>query len=138
MTTLSGRCLCGAMRFSFYPDAVIWRGYCHCESCRRACSAPVVGWFGVHKDSWRWVGQTPKRFASSAWAERFFCPDCGSQVGYRSSKLPDEFHGLAASLDDPSDFAPGAHFFHSKALPWLHIADDLPRYLDGGKTLDRG
>ena len=136
MTCTSGRCLCGAVRYEFDADAVIWRGHCHCESCRRACSAPVVSWFGVANSGWRWAGQTPKRYQSSGWAERFFCPECGSQMAYRSSKLPDEIHGLAASLDDPADFAPGVHFFHSRALPWLHIADDLPRYLDGGKTLE--
>lgn len=137
MTSTSGRCLCGAVRYKFDPETVIWRGYCHCESCRRACSAPVAAWFGVPHSGWRWVGTPPKSYKSSDWAERYFCIDCGSQMAYRSDKLPDEIHGLAATLDDPATFAPGAHFFHSKTLPWLHIDDDLPRYLDGGKTLEK-
>ena len=137
MTSSSGRCLCGAVRYKFDPEAVIWRGYCHCESCQRACSAPVVAWFGVRHSGWRWEGTPPESYKSSDWAERFFCAGCGSQMGYRSEKLPNEMHGLAATLHDPASFSPEAHFFHSKALPWLHIKDDLPRYLDGGKTLEK-
>ncbi|KMW60807.1 Gfa-like protein [Candidatus Rhodobacter oscarellae] len=96
----------------------------------------MVSWFGLDKHGWEWTGAAPSRYASSAWAERWFCPTCGSPMGYRSDKLPKEMHGLAATLDEPELFAPGAHFFHSKALSWLHVRDQLPRYLDGGKTLD--
>ena len=39
-------------------------------------------------------------------------------------------------MDDPEGFEPNAHFFHSKRLSWLHVTDDLPRYVDGGKTLE--
>ena len=132
----TGRCLCGNVTYEFDADAMIWQGHCHCETCRRAASAPMVSWFGVQKDGWRWTGAAPKHYKSSAWADRWFCPTCGSQMGYRSDKLPDEVHGLAATLDAPETFRPGAHFFHSKRLNWLHIQDDLPRYLDGGKTLE--
>ena len=132
----SGHCLCGAVTYAFDSEALIWQGHCHCESCRRATGAPMVSWFGVHKDSWRWTGATPTSYSSSSWAERWFCPTCGSPMAYRSDKLPDEIHGLAATLDNPADFEPGAHFFHRAALPWLHVQDDLPRYVDGGKTLD--
>lgn len=137
MTEVTGRCLCGIVRYAFDADAVLWRGHCHCDSCRRATGAPLVTWFGVQKDGWRWTAVPPQSYQSSSWAERFFCANCGAAMGYRSDKLPDEFHGLAVSLDDPADFAPGAHFFTSHRLPWLHVADDLPRYLDGGKTLER-
>ena len=65
-----------------------------------------------------------------------FCATCGSQMGYRSDRLPDEFHGLAASLRAPEDFTPKVHYFHREALPWLHIHDQLPRFADGGKTLE--
>jgi len=132
MATRSGRCLCGATRYEFDPDAVLWRGYCHCDSCRRACSSPVTAFFGVRASGWRWAAGPPARYKSSGWAERYFCPKCGAQLAYRTDKLPDEIHGYAASLDDPADFAPQAHFFHAEALPWHHIHDNLPRHEKGG------
>ncbi len=131
MMSASGRCLCSAVRYKFDPDALLWAGYCHCESCRRACSAPVTAYFGVRVSAWRWFGE-PARFQSSPLAERYFCPGCGSQLAYRTQKLPDEIHGFAASLDDPATYVPKAHFFHAEALPWLHIDDDLKRHPRGG------
>ncbi len=131
MFSASGRCLCGAVHYKFDPDALLWTGYCHCDSCRRACSAPVTVYFGVRLSAWRWFGE-PASFASSTHATRSFCRDCGSPLAYRTKKLPDEIHGFAASLDDPAAFAPQAHFYHAEALPWLHIADDLPRHEKGG------
>ncbi len=137
MDKASGHCMCGAVRYTFDTKAVLWRGLCHCDSCRRACSAPVVAWFGVQKSGWHWQGAAPKRRQSSDCATRYFCPACGSQMAFETTKLPDEIHGLAPSLDDPAHFAPQAHFFHAEAMPWLHVTDDLPRYRDGGKTLEQ-
>lgn len=135
MTDWTGRCLCGEVRYACDPAAVLWQGHCHCESCRRACGAALVSWFGVDKSAWRWTGADPVAFASSEHATRWHCGRCGSQMGYFTTKLPSEIHGLAASLDSPSAFAPGAHFYHAARLPWLHLSDPLPRYVDGGKTL---
>ncbi len=56
-------------------------------------------------------------------------------MGYRSEKLPNEIHGLAASLNSPDEFTPEVHYFLSEALPWIHVTDGLPRYADGGRTL---
>ncbi len=134
--TSSGRCLCGAVRYRFDAQALLWQGHCHCESCRRSCSAPMTSFFGVRATAWRWHGTPPASYQSSAWAERFFCPRCGSQMAYRSDKLPDEIHGYAATLNDPTAYRPGAHFFHAERVAWLHVEDDLPRYRDGGKTLE--
>lgn len=121
-----GRCLCGAVHYKFDTRAVLWRGHCHCESCRRATSSPVTTFFGVRRSAWRWIGQ-PARYASSPGVERFFCPRCGSQLAYCTDDLPEEIHGYAASLEAPQDFAPEVHFHSEEALPWLTIADDLPR-----------
>lgn len=137
MTSTSGRCLCGAVRYKFDPNAVLWRGHCHCDSCRRACSAPFTTFFGVRASAWRWFGTPPASHRSSEWAERFFCPGCGAQMAYRTDKLPGEIHGYAATLTDHSDFAPEAHFFTAEQVAWLHLADDLPGYSDGGKTPEK-
>lgn len=39
---LCGECYCGEVGFSLSRDATVIKGlYCHCESCRRAHSAPL-------------------------------------------------------------------------------------------------
>jgi hypothetical protein len=123
-----GHCLCGATRYALEADRIRWQGLCHCASCRRASGAPVVGWLGVPDGHWRWTGQAPGQYASSPGVVRGFCTTCGTPLTYASSRWPDETHFLAATLDDPADFAPTAHFHAGEALHWLHIKDDLKRH----------
>lgn len=124
--TRTGRCLCGAVGFE-YEGAENWRGYCHCESCRRQCASPVTAFMGVPNDAWRWTGETPSEFASSPGVTRSFCAACGTPVAYASEDYPDEIHFYAALLDDPENFAPDKHFHWSEHLPWLALTDDLDK-----------
>ena len=122
----AGRCLCGAVRYSC--DAVpLWQAHCHCESCRRATSSAFTSFFGMADGSWRWTGEPPATYASSPGVWRDFCGRCGSQMAYRSSRFPEEMHFYAASLDNPSLYAPAEHVFIAEAVPWVQLADDLPR-----------
>lgn len=118
----TGHCLCGATRYAFDPAAVRWQGLCHCETCRRATGAPVVGWLGVRDGGWSWQGQAPGRYASSPGVTRCFCTTCGTPMSYASTRWPDETHFLAATLSDPADYHPTAEFFTAERLEWTHAA----------------
>ena len=131
MSMHAGRCLCGAVRYA-YTEPVNWRGHCHCESCRRNCSAPMTTFFGVDNGQWRWTGATPALYVSSPGVQRFFCGTCGTPMAYTHKQFPDETHFYAASLDDPADFVPERHFHYEERLPWLHLNDDLKTHQVGG------
>jgi hypothetical protein len=70
----------------------------------------------------------PKTIESSAGVWRRFCPECGTQLTYEAARCADETHIYLATLDAPETFRPALHVFHREAMPWLHVADDLPRY----------
>ena len=126
MAELSGRCACGAVtwRTSAKP---IWAGHCHCDSCRRASSAPVTSFFGVPRGSVDWAGDVAIN-ASSEKVRRGYCPSCGSQMYYQSEVWPEETHLYAATMDDPSLFRPEAHYHYGERLPWFEVTDNLPKY----------
>ena len=127
MGDLSGRCLCGAVcRTS--PGPVLWAGHCHCESCRRATSSPMTSFFGVPRGSVAWDGVLTKLHSSDGNVRRQFCATCGSQMSYQYEGWPDETHLYAATLDDPTQFKPEAHYHYAEKLPWLQITDDLLKY----------
>lgn len=133
MAGKSGRCLCGDVTYAFSgPEN--WRGYCHCESCRRNTASPVAAFFGVPRAAFRFTGKAPAVYASSPGVRRLFCARCGTPMAYDSDRFPDEIHLYAASLDDPAAFAPEAHFFFAEHLPWFDVQDDLPRHPAGGAT----
>lgn len=129
MAEATGRCLCGAVRYAFDEAQVLWRGYCHCESCRRATGAPVSAYFGVAEGFWRWTGTCEARvFRSSPDVERRFCRRCGSPVSYSSRRFPGEMHFHVSTLDDPSSFQPEFHVFWRERLGWFRLDDDLLRF----------
>ncbi len=128
MMSTHGHCLCGAVRYSFDPAGVLWRGHCHCESCRRATSSPFTTWFVLRNSAWRWTGSAPEIYRSSTGVRRYFCPTCGSPMAYASAHRPDQTDFYAASLENPADFAPEAHVHFAEKLPWIHLSDGLPRH----------
>ena len=122
---LSGRCLCGAIRWRATAQP-LWAAHCHCESCRRATSSPFTSYIGYATEAVDWTG-TPATFASSPGVTRGFCPTCGSPLFFRSERWPDETHVFAASLYDPSLYRPEGHAYWEEHLPWADINDGLPR-----------
>ncbi len=123
---LSGRCLCGTVRYRTETPP-LWTALCHCESCRRSASAPVVAWMGFDRDRVMWEGDRGF-YRSSEIATRGFCPTCGTQMSFESTRWPGEIHLYAASLDDPSAYCPDLHCHYAERLGWLHVDDDLPKH----------
>ena len=58
-----------------------------------------------------------------AWSER----SAQTSIGYSDDGLPDEFYVAIGFLDNPERFKPQAHAYWKMKLPWLVIADDLPK-----------
>lgn len=121
-----GRCLCGSVRWLAIGDP-LWQKFCHCDSCRRNCAAPVAAFIAFAEMQVGWSGNPPASHSSSPGVTRSFCATCGTPVAYRNTDLPGEVHLYAAALDDPSAFTPEGHDFWSEKLGWLHIRDDLPK-----------
>lgn len=122
--TTTGRCLCGDIRFE-YSGAPIETGNCHCESCRRHTSSPFVTYAVIDKCAFRYTQGKPVAYASSPGVERTHCGRCGSPISFENSK---EFALWVCTLDDPTKVTPTCHIFTAEQVPWLEIADALPRY----------
>ncbi len=121
-----GGCLCGAVRYA--ADRLEPAGYCHCRMCQKASGAPVVAWTHAPPGAFRWTRGTPRRYRSSAISTRYFCGDCGSQLASLLTKAPEEVDLNLATLDHPEAIAPAYHIYTASRVPWLEIADDLPRH----------
>lgn len=139
MSRVSGRCLCGEVTW-VAERPVKWSAYCHCESCRRAFSAPFVAWLGIGNRGLEWSGPLVIH-GSSEDVERGHCGRCGAPMLYRNeSRWPDETHIPLPALHDPSGHMPQAHVHYDERLPWIEMRDGLPKYHgtgdDGTRPLD--
>jgi hypothetical protein len=126
MSTLTGRCLCGAIRFtaSAEPFQVSW---CHCKDCRRQTGAPAVVWAGFKRDQVVFEKE-PKRRRSSPQVTRSFCADCGTPISYEHEELPGEIYIHAGLFDDADRLVPDRHAYVTSKLFWMHLEDGLTEY----------
>lgn len=124
---MNGGCFCGAVRYEIQGQPYN-RTICHCSICRRTAGAPLVAWFSVSIDNFRFVVGNPRQFRSSSKGTRSFCPDCGTQLTLRSDDHATELDVTIASLDDPNLVPPSDHTFCRDRIGWLVLADALPTY----------
>ena len=122
---VTGKCLCGAVRFSA-ADVPTEASVCHCEMCRRWTGGPMIA---VHPKGGVEI-ENPAGvtwYRSSDWAERGFCPTCGSTLFYRLIEggvvIP-----AAGTLDDQSRFTGVEnHIFIDQKPAYYDFADTAPR-----------
>jgi hypothetical protein len=103
---------------------------CHCTMCRRANAAPAVAWAMFRESQVVWRQGSPATYAPSSGAERGFCPACGTQISFTADYIPGLIDITIGSLDHPEMVAPALHYWDAERLPWVHFADDLPRYAE--------
>jgi hypothetical protein len=122
-----GHCLCGAVQFLATGDPK-WVAHCHCESCRRATSAAFTTYAGYDAAAVTWQGEAPSTYQSSAGAARGFCQRCGSPMSFTGERWPGEIHLFLASFEAPASLMPSGHVYVKEQLPWVMLADGLPRF----------
>ena len=129
MTQLTGRCLCGAVRYRL-DSAPFDCGWCHCRTCQLNSGAPAMTFASVKQGDWVVIeGEAEiRRIRSSSFAERLFCGRCGTPLAIDYDIQPETFDFSVATLDDPNIIRPAFHIFWSSKIAWFDPGDDLPRY----------
>jgi hypothetical protein len=127
---LTGGCLCGAVRWEADVEPTMM-GICHCRDCQRATGSAYFPALAVALAALRVTGE-PRTFATTAESgrtvTRAFCGACGSLLWGWNTGLPEVRNVSAASLDDPSRFAPMAHVFTASAQPWDPVPPEALRF----------
>lgn len=126
---LEGGCQCGAVRYRI-AGAPALAALCHCSMCRHANAAPAVAWAMYPQAQVVFSGAAPTQYESSPGAQRGFCGRCGTQISFSADYLPGFIDITIGSLDDPALVEPTLHYWTSRRLPWLHVADQLPAFAE--------
>ncbi len=100
---LQGRCLCGAVTIhvTAFEDGA---SACHCDNCRRWTGAAQWG-FEAPAEAVTVTGPVAS-FRATSFAERGFCPTCGTHLWIRDD-------------DGPYDLLPGT-FDAARDMPLTH------------------
>jgi hypothetical protein len=124
MQTISGSCLCGAIRYRSSAQPAL-TAFCHCRSCQKAGGGGYSVNVVVPTASLQ-IDGTPQTFRTEGTSgqpvERRFCARCGSPLFTEAAAFAGVTFLKAASLDDPSWIEPTLHIWCDSAQPW----DRLP------------
>ena len=130
MTTYTGGCVCGAIRYSTSAEPLL-TGNCHCTDCQHSSGTGMASVLMFPKEGFHQEGEAKYHEVtadSGRWVRRGFCPECGSPVFTLAEMAPDGIIVKAGSLDDPSLYQPAMHIYTSSAQPWDSIHDDLTKF----------
>jgi hypothetical protein len=128
---ISGACFCGANQFEITQPAVDTH-HCHCSNCRRLQGAAFVTLSIFPRAGFRWTkGGALQTFNSSEKVHRNRCKNCGSPLTIDLDAMPNVVAVSRACIETGAD--PGhpadtlRHAFWPDRVPWLEIADKLPK-----------
>lgn len=128
MTTYSGGCLCGQVRWRATAEPINVR-ICHCRLCRAATGGPFYARALFNDRDVERSGETT-RWASSGRLHRMSCNLCGTPVFAEPQDGPWITVALG-TLDNPNALPPGSHIWVEQKVPWLSIDDGLPQFPQG-------
>ncbi len=135
---ISGRCLCGAVTVTAVGvDPRV--GACHCRMCQR--------WSGGLFLSFRATGVEVMgdvvRYPSSSFAERAFCPKCGSHLWMRDTTGDGHYDLMPGLFDAAGDWPMRSEIYIDRAFASVRLGGDHMRatqedYESGNPHVDEG
>jgi len=135
MNSYTGGCLCRKIRYRA-TGTPMTPSHCHCELCRKSSGAPLVSWASFRALDFSFTQGNPARFDSSPIAFRQFCRDCGTQLTFQFHRSADSIDVTLGSLDHPETITPADHIWTKRQIPWIKLADGLPRFETNRPTGD--
>ena len=123
----SGGCHCGAVRYEIKGEPAC-KAICHCNDCRRAAGAPMVGWAMIGQGQLKIEGRL-KIYHSSPLGRRHFCPECGTGLFYTNAVVfPDMVDVQIATLDVPEEMIPEIQLQVAERLDWMNSLAAMPEF----------
>jgi hypothetical protein len=135
VSTYSGSCLCGAVRFEV-TEPFVTLSYCHCTSCKKLSGGVGTASGRARTGAIRVVqGEDVLRsYQPVEGTTKTFCSVCGSnlfgggwpQFEYSSVRL--------SAIDTPFEERPEAHSYVRSLAPWETLPDDGLERFDVGRS----
>jgi hypothetical protein len=134
MTTLTGCCGCGAVRFEVTAPFVS-ASYCHCTRCQRRSGTAASANGRVEPGSVRVVAgeEELRSWAPEGGFEKLFCGRCGSALFTRAPGTNGYASVRLGAIDGDPGIRPQWHQYVADAAPWQELpADGLRCYPAAG------
>lgn len=120
-------CFCSAVGFRAVPES-LEVGVCHCSMCRRWGGSVFMS-VEVFAD-WKETGKiSPDVYESSAWAQRRFCPEYDTSIGWQTH---DGLNTMLAApvFDDEDGFVFSSEIFVDKKPEFYEFSNDTKKFTE--------
>jgi hypothetical protein len=127
----AGGCACGAVRYETSGEP-IFQNHCQCLDCRKRSGTGHSSYVTFANRAGVKITGEAKNWAvvadSGNTKLQAFCPSCGTPLYVTFTAMPDIIAICAASLDDPTRFAPHAVTYAVRALDWDTLDPSLQKF----------
>ena len=129
MSTLTGGCGCGAVRFEI-SEPLVAAAYCHCTRCQARTGTAVQASAKIEPGSFTLTeGEEHVGKWSPGGMDKCFCTQCGSALFATDPDSGEVAIVRMAAVDGDPGVRPQARQFVAYAAEWEPIPDDgLPRF----------
>ena len=123
---MTGRCLCGAVRFELGSPPVE-AYYCHCTRCQRRTGTGASAQARIDARGFRIVAGEE---LVKGWRhpdggfEKFFCRECGAHLFARNPDDPSQMSVRMSAFEEDPGVRPAFRVFVNYAAAWEPIPDD--------------
>ena len=127
-SALTGHCLCGAVTITVDGEHDPRVGACHCRMCQR-WSGGLFVCFKAEASAVTVTGEVV-RYRSSAFAERAFCPRCGSHLWFNDVDVgaePQSYELMPGLFDAARAWPMRSEIYVDRALVSVRLEGDHPR-----------
>ena len=127
---MTGRCLCGAVRFEIDGDFETVT-QCHCESCKMLSGGPGTVNGRLRTDQIRVVAgaELLRTYQPAEGSAKTFCSLCGTNLFGGGWPQSERCSVRLPTLAEPPPEGPRAHLFVRSVAPWETLPDDgAPHY----------
>ena len=128
MEPITGHCLCGAVTITVAGDHDPRVGACHCRMCQRWTGGLFVC-FRAEAAAVTVTGEVA-RYRSSPFAERAFCPRCGSHLWFNdvvAGGEPEHCELMPGLFDPARDWPLRSEIYIDRALVSIRLQGEHPR-----------
>jgi hypothetical protein len=127
-SALTGHCLCGAVTITVAGEHDPRVGACHCRMCQR-WSGGLFLCFNSKAGAVTVTGDVA-RYRSSTFAERAFCPRCGSHLWFNdveNGAEPESYELMPGLFDAARGWPLRSEIYVDRAMASVHLAGDHRR-----------
>ncbi len=127
---LTGRCLCGGVRFEV-TEPLVSASYCHCTRCQRRTGTAASAQARIAPGSLRVTAgeELIRSYDPPDGFSKLFCSTCGAALWSRSPDDPEVISVRLGAFDTDPGIRPAWRQYVAYAAPWEALPDDgLPRH----------